>query len=122
MNNNMLIKVDERKSIFKKIREYLKSLFSKNNTEDSLNIDVKQTKNNNIIDDLKSEKEILDLQLAFESGKLLEENMSEEQKESLYSLYKKQIKTLEENLSMYKNELQMYKTKIMEAKKECLKS
>lgn len=119
MNNNMLIKIDEKTSIFQKIRNFLKSVFNKNSSFENVSIYENHVyEKNNFITDLKEKREILTLQEQFETGKILEENISDDQKNHLINLYKEQIKTLEENLNMYKNKLETYKTKIIEAKKK----
>lgn len=46
---------------------------------------------------MKSEKEILELQTRFENGKVLESELSEEDIEQLYDLYKKQCKEIEDD-------------------------
>lgn len=119
MNNNMLIKIDERTSIFQKIRNFLKNVFNKNSSFENVSIYENHVyEKNNFITDLKEKREILTLQEQFETGKILEENISADQKNYLINLYKEQIKTLEENLNIYKNKLETYKTKIIEAKKK----
>jgi len=65
-----------------------------------------------------SEKELLDLQNRYESGKLKEEDMSEEQKNKLIQIYQKQIGDLERDIEKNKKVMSEYKEKILKVRKK----
>jgi len=65
-----------------------------------------------------SEKELLDLQNRYESGKLKEEDMSEEQKNKLIQIYQKQIGDLERDIEKNKKAMSEYKEKILKVRKK----
>ena len=109
----------ENESLFKKIRNFFRSLFHKNeevtNTKESFNI--KQETATNIIDEFKDKQTIVKLQQDYENGKIAEEDIDENDKQKLLELYKEQIKTLNDNINAYKNSLNSYKEKILAIRK-----
>lgn len=99
-------------SIFKRIKNFLFKLFNKSET---LLLDSRKDDNiigNNTIYELKKENEILSIQREYEKGIIKEESLTNNEKEELIALYKKQIKTLEENIINQKNKLISYKINI----------
>ena len=71
-----------------------------------------------IFDEFEEKRKILNLQKAYESGIIREEELSEKQKAELMKLYNEQITSLEYDAIMYKRKLQMYKQKIIEKRKK----
>ena len=61
---------------------------------------------------------LLELQRVFEEGTIKEEDLSEEQKSSLMELYKKQIEDLQRDIDKNKNDLKLYKEKIVNIRKK----
>lgn len=72
----------------------------------------------NIIDEIKEKNKLLQLQRDYESGKILEEQLTEQQKEKLVLLYKEQIKTINENIEVYNKKLDYYKDEIIKKRKK----
>ena len=72
----------------------------------------------NIIDKIKENNQLLQLQRDYEDGKILEEQLTEEQKEKLILLYKQQIKTINENIEVYNKKLDYYKDEIIKKRKK----
>ena len=58
------------------------------------------------------------VQKDYESGVIKEEELSDDEKENLIELYKKQVEALEINIAIKKQELLSYKEKILEAKQK----
>ena len=71
-----------------------------------------------MIDNIKRYNKLLELQKCFEEGIIKEEDLSEEQKSSLEELYKKQIEDLQRNIDKNKNDLKLYKEKIVNIRKK----
>lgn len=112
LENNSLIK-NEKISFWNKIKTFFKGIFG--NKEKNSTID-KPVTDNNLRKEFEEEKRILNIQERYEKGELQEELISEEDKQKLMQLYKKQIHTLETNVENYKRELECYRTKILEVK------
>ena len=72
----------------------------------------------NTIDALKKEQKLIELQGKYEHGIVLEEDLSDNEKEQLTYLYERQIKTLEENVSIYKQNLELYEKKIIKIRNQ----
>ena len=66
-------------------------------------------------------RKLLELQKQYELGLIKEENLTIEERENLIKLYKEQINTLKINIHEYKQELNHYKNKIIEIKKQSKK-
>lgn len=109
----------ENENIFKKIRNFFRSLFHKNEEDTNANesIDIKQETTTSIIDEFKDKQTIVKLQQDYENGKIAEEDMDENDKQKLLELYKEQIKTLNDNINEYKSSLNSYKEKIVAIRK-----
>lgn len=116
MENNKLIKV-QKKSLFNKISNYIKSIFGKSNIYD-LNDEyvIKEDNKENILDGFEKDKDLLNIQEKFENGKLNEEDLSNEEKQELIKLYREQINDLEKNIDYYKTNLETCKNKIIKLK------
>lgn len=70
---------------------------------------------------IKQDKElqrILKLQKAYEERLILEEEISEEDKEKLYNLYEEQIKETQISIKESKNEIEKNKNAIIEIRKK----
>lgn len=119
-----LVQVNEN-SIFYKIKSFFKNLFHKDNNVES-NIAVETISNDNIVknDDKKSafveslknieneETILLKLQKQYRNREIKEEDMTEEQKNSLYALYDKQIADLKKSNEFRKNRILQYRRKL----------
>ncbi len=79
----------------------------------------------NLLDSLQNEnrkrKELLELQKKYENGEVLEEELSEEQKEELEKLYDEQISELDIKIKEKKNELKQKIKKVNTYYKEAIK-
>ena len=119
-----LVQVNEN-SIFYKIKLFFRNLFHKDK-EILNNIPIETVSNNNIvkddnkktafIDSLKNiendETLLLKLQKKYRNGEIKEEDLTEEQKNSLCDLYDKQISDLRKSNEIRKNKLLQYKKKL----------
>ena len=104
-------------NIFKKVINFIKNFFS--NKKDVLVLEEKMYRNNNgVISELKEEREILELQRNYESGKIREADLTEQQKSKLMNLYDKQIKNLKQEIENYNREFESYKEKIINIRKK----
>ena len=104
-------------NIFKKVINFIKKFFS--NKKDVLLLEEKMYRNNNgVISELKEEREILELQRNYESGKIKEADLTEQQKSKLMNLYDKQIKNLKQEIENYNREFESYKEKIINIRKK----
>lgn len=104
-------------SIWKKIVFFIKKILGKNgvsliDSPKEVNCTVKE----NSIEEMKKEYQILALQREYENGTIKEKELSKLEQEELLLLYKKQIKTLEENIVQHQKTLENYKAKIIEMK------
>lgn len=102
-------------NIFEKIYSFFKNILNKKDYE------VDKQKNNikekeNIINEIKKENEIIRLQKNYENGKIKEDDLTENEKEQIFLLYKKQIEELENKISNYNKIMKNYKIKIIEEK------
>lgn len=125
MSNNTqeksLIEVNEN-SIFYKIKCFFRNLFNKNKTaENSTAIenvveDSIENNRNSFIEFIKKieddETLILKLQNKYRNGEIREEDMTEEQINSLCALYDKQIANLKESNDIRKQKLLEYRRKL----------
>ena len=109
----------ENESLFKKIRNFFRSLFYKKeeDTNAKESFDIKQATTTSIIDEFKDKQTIVKLQQDYENCKIAEEDIDEKDKQKLLELYKEQIKTLNDNINVYKNSLNSYKEKILAIRK-----
>ena len=74
----------------------------------------------NIFEEFEKEKELLELQKKYEDGIILEQELTEEEKNLLINLYKQQIEILNNNINTYKKRLNDYKEKILKVKKKVI--
>lgn len=112
MENNKMVEYKE--GFFDKIKNFFFRLFKKSsdNIEKEPEILTQQSnvekdifKNNILIKQDEEELKLLELQKAYKSGKILEENISQEDKEKLIDLYKKQNLELKETITNEKKEI-----------------
>jgi len=108
-------------NIFERIIMFFKGLFCKNKTNKSNVINYNNMKNNTI-DELRKENRLLTLQKEYEKGIIKKDNLSDTQKQELLTLYKKQVKSLEDNIDEYKRIMDNYKKKIIEKRKKLLEN
>lgn len=110
----------EKQNVFQKICEFFKSLFVKKITFNSENIidPEKSVKTTTLKEELNYKKDIFELQQKYEKGLILEEDMTDNEKEELLNLYNEQIASLKHNISTKKKELDEYKEKILALRKE----
>ena len=107
--------------IFNKIKMFFKNLFSKNNVIDNNCYTIEDEKNNenikksfmesirNIEDE---ETKLLKLQKQYRNGEIKEEELTEEQVNSLCALYDKQIANLRKSNQIRKQKLLEYRRKL----------
>ena len=118
-----LVQVNEN-GIFYKIKKFFKNLFNRNaNTTNNYAI-VKETeslvasenKKNSFMESIKNiedeETKLLKLQKQYRSGEIKEEELSEEQINSLCKLYDKQIANLKKSNDIRKQKLLEYRRKM----------
>ena len=110
-----------RNGIFNKIKILFKNLFSKNNVIDNNCYTIEDEKNNenikksfmesirNIEDE---EIKLLKLQKQYRNGEIKEEELTEEQVNSLCALYDKQIANLRKSNQIRKQKLLEYRRKL----------
>ena len=110
-----------RNGIFNKIKMFFKNLFSKNNVIDNNCYTIEDEKNNenikksfmesirNIEDE---ETKLLKLQKQYRNGEIKEEELTEEQVNSLCALYDKQIADLRKSNEIRKQKLLEYRRKL----------
>lgn len=115
-----LVQVNE-KSIFYKIKSFFRNLFSKNikieenivsdeNTNNNTKIEEKKSEFLESIKNIENEETILlKLQKQYRNGEIKEEDLTEEQKKSLYDLYDKQIANLKKSNEFRKNKILQYR-------------
>ena len=119
-----LVQVNEN-SIFYKIKSFFRNLFHKDK-EIEINIPIETISNDNIVKNENNKSEfierlktiedentlLLKLQKQYRSGKIKEEDLTEEQKNSLCVLYDRQIADLRKSNEFRKNKLLQYKKKL----------
>ena len=108
----------ENKNIWKRIVSFIKKIFGKNNNLLIESAKKEYKEKRNTIEELSSQYKIIQLQKDYESGIIKEEELLYDEEEKLIELYKKQIETLEINISIKKQELLGYKEKILKAKQK----
>lgn len=118
-----LVQVNEN-SIFYKIKKFFRNLFHKN-TEFESNVVVEENISNNIENETKKssfiesikniedeETKLLKLQKQYRSGEIKEEELTQEQVNSLCALYDKQIANLKKSNEIRKQKLLEYRRKL----------
>lgn len=117
-----LIKINEN-SIFYKIKQFLMSLFNRNNNDTNNSISFQkienftESKNNKkiFVESIKNieneETKLLKLQKQYRSGEIKEEELTEEQVNSLCALYDRQIENLKKSNEIRKQKLAQYRKK-----------
>lgn len=117
-----LVQVNE-KSIFYKIKKFFRSLFYKTNSNiESINVTETTTINNqettksSFMEEIRNieneETKLLKLQKQYRSGEIKEEELTEEQVNSLCALYDKQIENLRKSNETRKQKLLEYRRKL----------
>ena len=118
MKNNMLIKTEDI-SIFRKILNFFKNIFHKEEKNEEYNTELQEIKQeNNIINELEEKRKITELQKNYETNVIREEDLTEKEKANLAKLYKEQINTIENNIQTGLKELEFYKQKIILAREK----
>ena len=118
-----LVQVNEN-SIFYKIKQFFRNLFHKN-IEFESNVVVEENISNNIENETKKsafmesiknieneETKLLKLQKQYRSGEIKEEELTQEQVNSLCALYDKQIANLKKSNEIRKQKLLEYRRKL----------
>lgn len=117
-----LVQVNEN-GIFYKIKSFFKNLFNRNNTnnnyaivkEDKSIVESENTKNA-FMESIKNieneETKLLKLQKQYRSGEIKEEELTQEQVNSLCALYDKQIANLRKSNEIRKQKLLEYRRKL----------
>lgn len=117
-----LVKINEN-SIFYKIKQFFRNLFHKNETvvtadsaEANNIISSDEAKTNSFMEEIKKveneETKLLKLQKQYRSGEIKEEDLTEEQVNSLCALYDKQIANLRKSNEIRKQKLLEYRRKL----------
>lgn len=115
-----LIKINEN-SIFYKIKQFFKNLFSKNkpavtDVPVTGNNRSNENKKNTLMEDIKKiedeETFLLKLQKKYRSGEIKEEELTEEQVISLCKLYDRQIANLKKSNEIKKQKILEYRKKL----------
>lgn len=118
-----LVQVNE-KSIFYKIKRFIKNLFHKDIRNESTTIvgesifsNVEnENKKSSFLENIRNveneETKLLKLQKQYRSGEIKEEDLTEEQKNSLYILYDKQIADLKKSNEIRKKKILDYRRKL----------
>ena len=116
----MLVKIKKTGILYKALN-FLKNIFFK---QDKYNkrkeYEIKQ--DNNLISKIKEKRKIIDLQNKYERCIIKEESLTEEEKEKLIALYQEQISELEEDINEKLENLELYKQKIIVARKNIIKN
>lgn len=112
MENNKM--VEYKGNFFNKIKNFFFRLFKKSSNsletqtrdfKNQSNLEEHAFKDNIIIKQDEEELRLLQLQREYKSGKILEEDMSQEDKEKLINLYKKQNLELKETIKNEKEKI-----------------
>ena len=108
MKNNKLIIY--KKSIFRKISDFFKKIFSKKEVVQNENIIVNNDKNDSFIKNIqikenKEELRLLQLKQQYENGEIDEEDMSDEDVDKLCQLYEKETDELNADAERRKNHI-----------------
>lgn len=118
-----LVQINEN-SIFYKVKRFFKNLFNKNAyttdeytvIEDKNNLVEYENKKNSFMESIRNiedeETKLLKLQKQYRSGIIKEEELTEEQVNSLCTLYDKQIASLKKSNNMRKQKLLEYRKKL----------
>ena len=117
-----LVQVNEN-SIFYKIKKFFRNLFYKNNSNDetinateTTTINNRESNKNSFMESIKNiedeETKLLKLQKQYRSGEIKEEELTEEQVNSLCTLYDKQIENLRKSNEVRKQKLLEYRRKL----------
>jgi len=117
-----LVQVNEN-SIFYKIKKFFRNLFYKNNSNDetinateTTTINNRESNKNSFMESIKNiedeETKLLKLQKQYRSGQIKEEELTEEQVNSLCALYDKQIENLRKSNEIRKQKLLEYRIKL----------
>ena len=121
-NEKSLVKVNQN-SIFYKIKQFFKNIFHNNKSTDNNtpaetqnSIVTDDNKRNTFMEEIKNiedeETILLKLQKKFRSGEIKEEELSDEQVNSLCALYDKQIANLKKSNEIRKQRLLEYRRKM----------
>ena len=108
MKNNELIIY--KKSIFRKISDFFKKIFSKKEVVQNEDIIVNNNKNDSFIKNIrikenKEELRLLQLKQQYENGEIDEEDMSDEDVDKLCQLYEKETDELNADTERRKNHI-----------------
>lgn len=109
VEEKMLIK-KEKFNLVQRIKNFINKLFNKKEVAE---IEPKSVEKNTILEELRNPQDILKLQKEYENGNVKEDNLNDVEKEELKKLYQKQIKSLEDEIIIYKKNLQYYKNEII---------
>lgn len=103
-----------KESFFDRIKNFFKRIFFKNETHKIESEVIKSNQNfkENIIIEEDTEKvKLLNLQKAFETNQIQEEDLSDEEYKKMHELYDAQIARLKEKIQAYKREIILIKKK-----------
>lgn len=106
----------EKNSIWKKILNYIKNIFSSNQKLLNEGIEEEFIEKIDFKSKLLEQNRMIILQRKYELGEIREEDLSFEDREKLFEFYEKQVEMLERNINIKKQELLNYKNKIITVK------
>ena len=111
-----LIEKKEKISIFGKIKNFFKNLFSKKQEEVVEEEIVSEEVNNDFRESIKmteaEENQLLDLQKRYRRGEIAENDLTEEQIDALCDLYDKQIEELKKSIKIKEEKIAERKRKM----------
>ena len=91
-----------KKTIFEKFKDFFSKFFKKNDEKNiaETNNNTENSKNDSFVNSIKVQEDtnLLKLQEDYKMGKVLEENMTDEEHEQLIQLYMQQNKQIEEEI------------------------
>ena len=101
-----------KKSIFAKIKNFLKNIFSKkeiNNQDENVSVENNNEFKENIKITENEETRLLDLQRKYHNGEIEGDSLTNEQIDALCSLYDKQIEEIKKTIKMKEEQIAEYK-------------
>jgi len=108
-----LIKQEEKVSIFGKIKNFFKKIFSKKQVEVIVEEAEGKQANNEFKESIKmtedEETKLLDLQRRYHRGEIAENDLTDEQIEALCDLYDKQIEEIRSTIKMKEEQIEEYR-------------
>lgn len=110
-----LVKIDN--TIFNKIKQLIIKIFGNNKAKKSVKENKEDKQNSNslkisFIEDIKIDTRLQKLQEDFESRKILEKDLSKEEKNELRKLYLQKIEEKKQSIENYKNRINKIRSQL----------